>query len=164
MKSWDSLRDPGQDRISCPFIKHYLKKDRKTIDPSARAWRETIDDPTTGLECDICGADLAICDSDTEILISRKKNHYMEACPSIPGKTVIVTNETTTVDSVTRVAALGMIKRVGKVDIIRDLREIPLSSRSLSANSDVYISLKENPPDLSPEVPCALSVVTDLQK
>ena len=119
----------------------------KPPDNSATSWRKPLENPTQDLDCDICGHDLEIREDDSDDTVYRKKNHYMVVCSAIPGKPVIASTESSTKDTVARVAALGTIKRLGKVDIVRDLRENPLSSRSLSANSDVYISIKEKPPD-----------------
>ena len=103
--------------------------------------------PTEDLDCDLCGTFLGDNPQDDEIASNKKRNHYMLECKAIPSEPLSEIPTKTSKASITRIAALGEIKRIGRVDTIRDLSSIPSSSRSMSNTSDVYISLQEEPPD-----------------
>ena len=96
-----------------------------------------------GLECDLCGTSLEILDSDSEKTITLKKNHYMQACKSIPGVPVGTDTQFSTKDAVRRVAALGTVKKVGSIDCGNTQSDV---AATFLLNSDNPISLKENPP------------------
>ena len=95
----------------CCQVSNYLKKDRFTIDCDVKTTKTLVEDPTDGLKCDLCMEDISGRNQDSAILT---KNHYMSECKAIPGGPVLETASRK--DLINRVAALGLVKRLGKVD------------------------------------------------
>ena len=124
-----------------------LKKDRNTKDLSAKATKSTPIDPSADLDCDLCGQSLGLKPEDDVDTMQRKKNHYVQSCPAIPGRPVILSSEKTSLESVRRMAELGVVKRLGKVVRNNDRVRINSSSVFMSTRRDHIVSLKEEPPD-----------------
>ena len=141
-----AISDPSRS-LNCQNIQHYLMKDRNTVDCDASPWRAKRVDPTEGLSCDLCGDDLTIFESDSTDSIFKKKNHYVTTCRVVPGSSANLDPEKSTKDSVKRMAELGVIKRLGKVDTRRDRPPEDQSSRSMSMTRNHYVSIQEEPPD-----------------
>ena len=94
----------------CKDIHTFLKKDKTTPNEEATTTNRITVDPTVGLSCDLCDRPL-IKDKGND---GDQTGHYLRECTAIPGTPPIPTP--TQRQTVRRMAALGLIKRVGKTD------------------------------------------------
>jgi len=135
----------------CNQLKHFVKKDRSTKDDTASSWKQLPVDTTKDLYCDLCGESLEMKSTDSEGTTFSKKNHYMVACKAIPGSPLRDYNEdASNRATIARVAALSFVKSVGRVPAVIDPPPpIQFSSSLHSVSCDVYISQKEEPPDVT---------------
>ena len=102
----------------CLDVISYLKKDRFTPDVTASADKREQKDPTKDARCDLCSNGISIQPGDDESTTTRKKNHYVMECPAVPG--VIPGPRASRLELLERVAALGLVKRLGTVERVTD--------------------------------------------
>ena len=102
-------------RKLCKYVRTFLKKDRITPNPEAVTTARVTADPSIGLSCDLCDIPL-----DKNEPLDGLNGHYMSKCTEIPGTPLKSTP--TNRQTMRRVAALGLVKRVGKIDRVMRTR------------------------------------------
>jgi hypothetical protein len=135
VKCWELQYDPHvrphHFEPKCSEVRSYAAKDGSSdLDAHADV---AVFDPTIGLECDICGDNLEVAQSDTNEAIDLKKSHYMRVCKGIPGP--VLSKDSSHGELSEWIAALGLRKRLGTVDTVStdlvgagvNLQDIPRS-------------------------------------
>ena len=92
----------------------YLKKDRFTVDTTARSTYKIQENPLNDISCDVCSKVINFNSDDGPAVLDLKRNHYLSECTAVPGKPVGNTVERSVL--LERIAALGLIKKLGHVD------------------------------------------------
>ena len=100
----------------CQKVSHYMKKCQTVKDDTATEAGRVIINPTEKMECDLCNQDISVTRDLTPRKITRRKNHYMLDCSGIPGTPVDDRGNRKQV--ISRLATMGLRKRVGKYDEI----------------------------------------------
>ena len=137
--------------VNCELIATFLKKDRRTRDTDVRTSDRRAENPLDGLTCDLCN-DIVKNEPDEKGTPHSLRGHYMQKCKEIPSTPLRKgQNERQTMR---RIAALGLIKRVGKSDTLIRTR----MTSTIRPNTTTH---KFSPPQSVPDSESHPTVVAD---